>query len=87
MQLRAEFGGQDFARLIDEHFHLVGDEADIGIAGSDDRERRAVADAGDEDERVFHLDDHFVDRAAAEATRGAVGETDETRGNCGESIG
>ena len=60
---------------------------DVAPGLGDRGQRGAVADAGDEEERVLHLDDDLVHPAAAEAAGGAVGEADEARGHGGAALG
>ena len=56
----ARRSGVRTGRLVNEHGHLVTHESDVALGRSDDGEARAVADAGDEQKRVFHFDDDFV---------------------------
>ena len=69
LELGAELGGQDGAAALDEQGHLVADETDVAVRGGHDGETRSVGDAGDEQERVGHLDDALVHGAASEAVR------------------
>ena len=83
----ARSSGVSAAGPLDQHRHLVADEADVAVGGGDHGQARAVADAGHEDEGVLHLDDDLVTGAAAEAAGRAVGESDEPGGHRGEAVG
>ena len=58
----------------DQHRHLVGDQADVGVLAGQHRQAGAAAGGGDEQERRLHLDDGLLDLPATEALAGAPGQ-------------
>ena len=86
LEFGPQVGGEERAGLLDQHRHLVADEADVGALVGDHRQQRTVADTGDEQERMLHLHDDLGDRSSAEAPGGAVAEADQARCHRGEPV-
>ena len=68
------------AGALDEHRHLVGDQADVGVRISEDGEARAMSGRGDEQEPGGHLDNGLPYLAAAEVPSRAARQRLEPRG-------
>ena len=72
---------------LDEHRHLVADEADVARPGRDDGEHRRVADAHHEQQRTFELHDDLVHGAAVERRGRAPGDALEAGGDGRQPVG
>ena len=75
------------ASALDQHRHLVGDKASVGIGGAERREATAVPGRCDEEQRLLQLDDGLADFADTEALAGAPGQALHRRGQSGQMFG
>ena len=72
---------------LDEHRHLVRDEADVSTGGCQHRQARPLSGGGDEEVRGLHLHDGLPGEAATEPAAGAACQALEPRGDRGEVLG
>ena len=79
--------GQKRFGLVDQDRHFVADEPDVAVGVSHHGKAGTIADFGDEQKRMFHLDDDLMDPASAKTPCSAVGQADEPRGDRSEAIG
>src|SRR6187200_1619231 len=71
LQLRPERGCEHLAHAVDQQAHLVADETDVALGGSEDGEARPLADGRDEQVAGLHLHDELTHLARFEARRRA----------------
>ena len=74
LELSDECRGERARAPLDQHRHLVADEADVARPLRRHREHRRVADAHHEQDRVLELDDHLVHGSAVQRRRRALGD-------------